>query len=91
MVFNEMLWDTDVLRMSAFTIGVSTLDFNQTAAVLNTNGLLFKLYGDHMGAGLLPVPYQEVRLSPRRGIRRGATSQAPTPAARRIRSTWWLR
>ncbi|HXJ96448.1 MAG TPA: alpha-L-arabinofuranosidase C-terminal domain-containing protein [Terriglobia bacterium] len=55
MVFNEMLRHTDFLRMSAFTMGVSTLDYNQTAAVLNTNGLLFKLYGDHMGAGLLPV------------------------------------
>jgi alpha-L-arabinofuranosidase len=55
MVFNEMLRHTDFLRMSAFTMGVSTLDFNPTAAVLNTNGLLFKLYGDHMGAGLLPV------------------------------------
>jgi alpha-N-arabinofuranosidase len=55
MVFNEMLRHTDFLRMSAFTMGVSTLDFNQTAAVLNTTGLLFKLYGDHMGAGLLPV------------------------------------
>ena len=55
MVFNEMLRHTDFLRMSAFTMGVSTLDYNQTAAVLNTNGLLFKLYGDHMGAGMLPV------------------------------------
>jgi alpha-L-arabinofuranosidase len=55
MVFNEMLRHTDFLRMSAFTMGVSTLDYSQTAAVLNTNGLLFKLYGDHMGSGLLPV------------------------------------
>jgi alpha-N-arabinofuranosidase len=55
MVFNEMLRHTNFLRMTAFTMGVSTLDYNQTAAVLNTTGLLFKLYGDHMGAGLLPV------------------------------------
>jgi alpha-N-arabinofuranosidase len=34
MVFNEMLRHTDFLRMSAFTMGVSTLDCNQTAAVL---------------------------------------------------------
>jgi alpha-N-arabinofuranosidase len=54
-VFNEMIRHTDFLRMSAFTMGVSTLDYNQIAAVLNTNGLLFKLYGDHMGSGLLPV------------------------------------
>ena len=55
MVFNEMLRYTDFLRMSAFTMGVSTLDYNETAAVLNTNGLLFKLYGDHLGSGMLPV------------------------------------
>jgi alpha-N-arabinofuranosidase len=55
MVFNEMLRETDFLRMSAFTMGVSTLDYNQTAATLNTNGLLFKLYGEHLGAGSIPV------------------------------------
>jgi alpha-L-arabinofuranosidase len=55
MVFNEMLRHSDFWRMSAFTMGVSTLDMTPTASVLNTNGLLFKLYGDHMGAGLLPV------------------------------------
>jgi alpha-L-arabinofuranosidase len=55
MVFNEMLRETDFLRMTAFTMGVSTLDYNQTAATLNTNGLLFKLYGEHFGAGSIPV------------------------------------
>jgi alpha-N-arabinofuranosidase len=55
MVFNEMLRESDFLRMTAFTMGVSTLDFNQTAATFNTNGLLFKLYGEHLGAGSLPV------------------------------------
>jgi alpha-N-arabinofuranosidase len=55
MVFNEMMRHTDFLRMSAFTMGVSTLDYNQTAAVLNTNGLLFKLYGDQLSWGSLPV------------------------------------
>ena len=55
MVFNEMLRETDFLRMSAFTMGVSTLDLSQTAATLNTNGLLFKLYGEHLGAGSIPA------------------------------------
>ncbi|MGH9685978.1 MAG: alpha-L-arabinofuranosidase C-terminal domain-containing protein [Candidatus Acidiferrales bacterium] len=55
MVFNEMLRHTDFWRMSAFTMAVSTLDMNQTASVLNTTGLLFKLYGNHMDAGMLPV------------------------------------
>ena len=53
MVFNEMLRYTDFLKMSAFTMGVSTLDYNRTSAVLNTNGLLFKMYSDHLGT--IPV------------------------------------
>lgn len=36
-------------------MGVSTLDFNQTAATLNTNGVLFKLYGEHLGDGSIPA------------------------------------
>ena len=55
MVFNEMLRETDFLRMTAFAMGVSTLDYNRTAATLNTNGLLFKLYGELLGAGSIPV------------------------------------
>lgn len=55
MVFNEMLRESDFLHMTAFTMGVSTLDFNQTAATLNSNGLLFKLYGEQLGAGSVPV------------------------------------
>jgi alpha-L-arabinofuranosidase len=55
MVLDEMLRHTDFLRMSAFTMGVSTLDFDAGGATLNTTGLLFKLYGEHLGAGLLPV------------------------------------
>ncbi len=53
MVFNEMLRYTAFLKMSAFTMGVSTLDYNGTDAVYNTTGLLFKMYGDHLGS--IPV------------------------------------
>jgi alpha-N-arabinofuranosidase len=53
MVFNEMLRYTDFLKMSAFTMGVSTLEYNSTGADYNTNGLLFKMYGDHLGS--IPV------------------------------------
>ena len=53
MVLNEMLRHTDFLKMSAYTMGVSTLEYNSTAAVYNTSGLLFKLYGDHFGS--IPV------------------------------------
>lgn len=55
MVFNEMLRHTGFLRMSAFTMGVSTLNVSPTAASLNTTGLLFKMYGEHMSPGLIPV------------------------------------
>ncbi len=55
MMFNEMLRHTAALRMSAFTMGVSTLDFTRTQAILNTTGYLFKLYTGHMGPGLIPV------------------------------------
>lgn len=55
MVFNEMLRHTDFLRMSAHTMGVSTMDYTPTAAVLNSTGLAFKLYGDHFVPGSIPV------------------------------------
>src|SRR5436305_4192975 len=54
MLFNEMLRHIDFLTMSAHTMGVSTLDYNSTGAVLNTTGLLFKMYGDHF-FGSIPV------------------------------------
>jgi alpha-N-arabinofuranosidase len=55
MIFNEMLRHTDFLKMSAHTMGVSSIDYTPTAATLNTTGLMFKLYGDHFPAGSLPV------------------------------------
>lgn len=55
MIFNEMLRHTDFLRMSAHTMGVSTLDYTPTAATMNTIGLVFKLYGDRFVPGSVPV------------------------------------
>jgi alpha-N-arabinofuranosidase len=54
MIFNEMLRHTDFLKFSAHTMGISTMDFNSTAATLNTTGRLFKLYGEHF-VGAIPV------------------------------------
>ena len=54
MLFNEMLRHTDFLKMSAHTMGVSTLDYNSTGATLNAIGLLFKLYGENF-VGAVPV------------------------------------
>ncbi len=55
MILNEMLRHTDFLRMSARTMGVSTLDYTPTAAAFNTTGLVYKLYGDSFVAGSIPV------------------------------------
>ena len=55
MIFNEMLRDTAFLKMSAHTMGVSTLDYTPTAATLNTTGLMFKLFGSHFVAGSIPA------------------------------------
>ena len=55
MVFQEMLRHTDFLTMSAFTTGVSTMDISPSAATLNATGTVFKLYGEHFGAGTVPL------------------------------------
>jgi alpha-N-arabinofuranosidase len=55
MVLQEMLRHTDAMTMSAFTTGVSTLDITKTAAVLNSTGEVFKLYGEHFGSGTIPL------------------------------------
>lgn len=49
MVLNEMLRHTDFMTMAALTMGISTLDYNNTASVLNTTGLLYKMYRDQLG------------------------------------------
>jgi alpha-L-arabinofuranosidase len=41
--------------MGAFTTGVSTLDITPSAAVLNSTGEVFELYGEHFGAGTVPL------------------------------------
>jgi alpha-L-arabinofuranosidase len=58
MVLQEMLRHTDFLTMSAFTTGASTMDITPTASVLNSTGQVFKLYGEHFGAGVVPVSVQ---------------------------------
>ncbi len=55
MILNEMLRHTEYLRMSAHTMGVSTLDYTPTEAEFNTTGLVYKLYGDSFVPGSIPV------------------------------------
>ena len=62
MVLQEMLRHSDVIKMAGHTMGTAQIDYNETAAALNTTGLLFKLYRDHFGTvpvavdGNSPVP-----------------------------------
>jgi alpha-N-arabinofuranosidase len=53
MVLNEMFRHTDFLKMAAYTMAVSTLNYNSAGAVYNSRGLLYKMYRDHFGT--LPV------------------------------------
>jgi alpha-N-arabinofuranosidase len=55
MVLQEMLRHTDFLKMSAFTTGISTLNITPSASALNAVGEVFALYGEHFGAGTLPL------------------------------------
>ena len=55
MVMQEMLRHTNFLKMSAFTTGASTMDITPTASVLNSTGLVFKLYGERFGTGTIPL------------------------------------
>jgi alpha-N-arabinofuranosidase len=55
MVLNEMLRHSDFLKMAAFTTGASTMDITPTGAALNATGEVFKLYGEHFGAGTIPL------------------------------------
>ena len=53
MLFNEMLRHTEMIKMAAYTMSTSTLEYTPTGAVYNTRGVLYKMYRDHFGT--LPV------------------------------------
>ncbi len=54
MTLNEMLRHTDIIKMAAFTSGVGLMDFNRTQAILNTTGLVYKMFGANF-PGAIPV------------------------------------
>ena len=64
MVLQEMFRHSDIIKMAGHTMGMSSIDYTDTDAALNTTGLLFKLYRDRFGS--VPV---EV----------GGNSPAPAP------------
>jgi alpha-L-arabinofuranosidase len=53
MIMNEMFRHTDFMRMAAYTMSVSTIDYNATGATYNSRGLLYKALREHLGT--LPV------------------------------------
>jgi alpha-L-arabinofuranosidase len=55
MVLQEMLRHSDFMTAGAFTTGSSTMDITPVAAALNTTGLVFQFYGEHFGAGTIPL------------------------------------
>lgn len=50
---NEMIRNSDLIKMAGFTFGTSCLSFNDTDAIYNASGLLFKLYRSQIGS--IPV------------------------------------
>ena len=85
MVLNEMLRHTDFLTVAALTMGLSALDYNNTGAVLNSTGLLYKMYRDELGtlpvalSGNSPQPVSEY---PAYGDQPKTNAESPTYPAR---------
>ena len=80
MVLNEMFRHTDFMKMSAYTMGVSTLDYNSTAAVYNSRGLLLQVVPRPVRV-IAGCSFREIRHNLRRSIRPMATSRRPAPGS----------
>ncbi len=78
---HEMFRYSDLFIMAAYTMGTSNLALNATDAVLQTNGLVFKLYRHHFGTvpvavlGNSPQPKFEEEVG---GAQPRVTSGSPT-------------
>ena len=59
---HEMFRNTDIFVMSGHTFGTSCLSFNETEAIYNTTGLMFKLYQSRFGR--IPVTISGNSLQP---------------------------
>ena len=79
MVLQEMFRHTDFIKMSAFTMGVSTINFTATEASFNTTGLMFKLYRDHFGTVPLEVSGNSPQPAPKWPI--GGEQPATSPGS----------
>jgi alpha-N-arabinofuranosidase len=79
MILNEMLRHTDIITMGAQTTGVSLITFNRTASVMNTLGLLYKMYGDSF-VGAIPVALSGNSPQPEPKYPAGSPDQPKTPS-----------
>jgi Alpha-L-arabinofuranosidase len=51
--FHEFFRHSDFIDMTAYTMGMSWLDYNRTASVISASGRVFQLYNKHFGT--IPV------------------------------------
>jgi alpha-L-arabinofuranosidase len=79
MLLNEMLRHTDLLTMAAQTTGVSLLDFNDTSAILNTLGLVYKMYSNHF-VDAVPVELTGSSPQPKSKYAPGGADEPQTPS-----------
>ena len=77
MVLQEMFRHTDFIKMSAFTMGVSTINFNPTESSYNTTGLTFKLDRDHFGTVPVEVSGTSAQPAPKTRLIKILTAQKP--------------
>jgi len=77
MVINEMLRHTDFMKIAAFTMGTARLDISTTGAVINANGVLYKLYADQFGS----VPVTVTGSSPQPDPKYPPYGDQPTTSA----------
>ncbi len=65
MIMNEMFRHTDFMKMAAYTMSVSTIDYSSTAAVYNSRGLFYKTLREHFGTLPVTVSGNSPQPSPR--------------------------
>lgn len=61
----EMFRNTDLIKMAGFTFGTSCLSFNDTDAIYNTSGMMFKLYQSQLGTIPISVNGSSPQPSPK--------------------------
>lgn len=77
--FQEMFRHSDVFQMGAFTFATAMMSENQTEAVLNPTGMLFKMYRDHFG--VIPVEVTGDSPQPKPAFPPGGDQPAVNPGS----------